>query len=648
MKKAIVILLILIPVLQYAQELKPDSKNALVHFSIKDVNGGIIQSEILFYSYKTNTKTSVKPNNLGKGQILLPIDATYSAYILTSDSKYDFQIPNYPNLQFEQNFVFDNSNPLELHPSPTHAVVNLLITNGTIGPIQEQFTIRSSSGDFSQSVESNKNGKAQILLPINKTYFVSFQQAKDYGTFTIPNTPFYILDKKIYYEGINSGSLFPTTSMALLNLNYIDFDKKPNVGELIKATSKKTGKSYEGTTNSEGKAQILLPIGNDYVISTKYFKDFTIISIPNKAEKTISNFIYSNISSKQFEIQEKEYAERTKKFEEAWKNREKELDSLKKIQEEEFNNFIKVEEFKRIRKNFIEDSIARADSLENIRIEKEIARIKKLEAAEDSIKLIGLLQEKAKFDSIKNIQNAKEKNRNDSIQKIIDLKTTQKLVWNANYETDNEIWGDENNVVFTVMKRNNWKKQLVVVDVTGSMTPYAQLIKNWFILNFSENDTTHFVFFNDGDNTPDVNKVIGKTGGIYICENCNIIEAENNYKIASRWKGEDIPENDMEALLAAVDSIKNFSDLILIADNNSKVRDFRLLSQLNVPVHVVLCGVIDDIINEQYLTIANKTKGSVSTIEQDIEFKKKLVDGDEVSIGLRKYKLINNNFVRVK
>ncbi|GIV27966.1 MAG: hypothetical protein KatS3mg027_1780 [Bacteroidia bacterium] len=75
-----------------------------------------------------------------------------------------------------------------------------------------------------------------------------------------------------------------------------------------------------------------------------------------------------------------------------------------------------------------------------------------------------------------------------------------------------------NNVIYKVIQRNQrkWNKELIVMDITGSMYPYAQQVSTWLQLHFSNDSTQqYFVFFNDGDRKPDAAKKVGVTGGTY-------------------------------------------------------------------------------------------------------------------------------------
>jgi hypothetical protein len=180
----------------------------------------------------------------------------------------------------------------------------------------------------------------------------------------------------------------------------------------------------------------------------------------------------------------------------------------------------------------------------------------------------------------------------------------------------------KDSVVFKVIERNKkkWRNALVVSDWTGSVYPYSSQIVNWFRLNMKEGLVKHFVFFNDGDSKNDKEKKIGETGGIYFTQTNEISHVlEVMTQALQNGHGGDVPENDIEAVLAGIDKYKDISEIILIADNNSPVRDIRLTPKVTKPIRVILCGVENGQINAQYLNIAKFTGGSVHTIEEDIE-----------------------------
>ncbi len=207
-----------------------------------------------------------------------------------------------------------------------------------------------------------------------------------------------------------------------------------------------------------------------------------------------------------------------------------------------------------------------------------------------------------------------------------------------------------NNVVFNVLKRNTqWKNKLIVADLTGSMYPYAQQMSTWLKLHFVKDTTSqHFVFFNDGDKKRDEDKKIGATGGLYHCKAKNIDDLISTMELTiKKGQGGDAPENVIEAIIYGLNKSGKVEDVVLIADNWAKVRDIKMLARVKVPVRVVLCGVYEGMeINEDYLNIAYKTKGSVHTIEQDITDLMKQSTGKKFNINGVDY-IIKNGSIKV-
>ena len=209
--------------------------------------------------------------------------------------------------------------------------------------------------------------------------------------------------------------------------------------------------------------------------------------------------------------------------------------------------------------------------------------------------------------------------------------------------------GAGDSIVFKVFDRHKeWKNALVVMDWTGSMYRYGAQAVLWHTLNFKTSGIKDFVFFNDGDNTPDDKKIIGKTGGIYYAQAKNLDRLINTfYLVGKRGKGGDDPENDVEAMIKGMNRFEDFDELILIADNNSCMRDFRLIANLDVKVNVIVCGAQYGI-NPQYVNLAYYTGGTIHTIEEDISHLSTLVKDNELTINNMKYKLANDELFTLK
>lgn len=203
--------------------------------------------------------------------------------------------------------------------------------------------------------------------------------------------------------------------------------------------------------------------------------------------------------------------------------------------------------------------------------------------------------------------------------------------------------------ILKVIDRNReWKKMLVVTDLTGSMSPYTAQLLIWFKLNEKSQQIEHFVFFNDGDEKEDATKVIGKTGGIYDGKAQTFQEVTELATLtAKNGHGGDIPENNIEALLHGLNICQDCEDIIMIADNWSTPRDLNLLNKVNKPIKIILCGT-EFGVNSIYLDLAHQTGGSVHTIEQDIVNLLEVNEGEEIRIGREVFTIKEGKFVRVK
>lgn len=227
------------------------------------------------------------------------------------------------------------------------------------------------------------------------------------------------------------------------------------------------------------------------------------------------------------------------------------------------------------------------------------------------------------------------------ILKIVHYKP-RKVAVSKKYVT----FGVVDSTFFKVMDRHkDWDNILFVTDVTGSMYNYSIQLMVWHKLNYLDNRAAQFSFFNDGNRKSTSMKKIGKTGGIYHVKGDTYEDVEKEiYKTMNMGGGGDGPENDIEALIKAVESCPDAKQIVLIADNWSNVRDIELLEELNVPVKIIICGSRSTIVNLQYIELAYKTGGSIHTIEQDITNLMKLSAGKSIEIGGMHYIIKNGKF----
>ncbi len=209
----------------------------------------------------------------------------------------------------------------------------------------------------------------------------------------------------------------------------------------------------------------------------------------------------------------------------------------------------------------------------------------------------------------------------------------------------------EDSTVYKALKRNKWKKSLVVSDLTGNMSPYSGQLLLWYRQNHDEKDKVikEFVFFNDGDTKPQKEKGLGHAGGIYHTPAVDVNKVlDLALQTMSKGNGGDSPENNIEALMTGITKCPDCENVIMIADNWADVRDIALLSQIRKPIKILVCGAKNGSINTEYLQIARATKGSIHTIDKDIYDLNKIAEGQSIKIGKHIFKLQNGTFVQVR
>lgn len=173
--------------------------------------------------------------------------------------------------------------------------------------------------------------------------------------------------------------------------------------------------------------------------------------------------------------------------------------------------------------------------------------------------------------------------------------------------------------VLKVLERHqDWEDLLVVADWTGSMYSYGTQVVAW--QEQSRQKVRQFVFFNDGDKMPEHEKRLGQTGGIYFSHGTEREQVlQTMAQVMQRGYGGLPPENDIEALLKATYKVPEAKEVVLIADNSSRVRDMAMAQQVKRPVKIILCGVGKSALNPDYVYLAYLTGGSLHTIDEDLD-----------------------------
>lgn len=197
----------------------------------------------------------------------------------------------------------------------------------------------------------------------------------------------------------------------------------------------------------------------------------------------------------------------------------------------------------------------------------------------------------------------------------LSLKLTWKSALNI-YQGETEF--RDSTALRVIESHPEWHNKVLVIDWTASMYRHGAQVLHW-LRSMEASDVLGVVFFNDGDGKWDDEKIAGETGGIYTVAGFDENELLAAMEAVS-WGGSggDHRENDLEALLSAMDEFPEAEEFILLADNSGPVRDKRLVSQVERSFRIVLCGVHKDLIETDYLDIARRTGSTLHTKERDL------------------------------
>jgi len=539
----------------------------------------------------------------------------------------------------------------DLIPSDKEVIINITIRDEANKPLQTKVFFTSETKQY--SFETDINGKARFVVQIGKSYKIGISNSLTYYNYDIPDFPMQELKIDLEFELEKDKQNIITDKQALFILISFNLPSDKEI-ELIDENNK----SYTLAVKDDI-VKTVLPINKKYKVKIKgYTIENNLISIGNKQQNVLYYVLY---------ISGKSTAELIKANDKAFLNVVYTNIFTNKVAPNEMVQ-IQSKNRKTIYENYTGENgtclfivpkndiyyvhIAQAQKIITVKAQDNSAigvydlavlypTTNKILAAQkaDSIRLAKRELAYEKRIAAK-INVDKNKLKTEISEKAIITK--EKIKENPDYfkETGNTVCA----VIFRVRKK--WNNKIIVTDITSSMYPYTKQLLLWHSLKLMSGEKTSHVFFNDGDKKKNNEKVLGKTGGIYYTDsddNDKIIDVA--LRAMRNGKGGDGPENDIEALIYA-QSIKDSSaELILIADNYSSVKDISLLSQIKVPVRVILCGT-EWGIHPDYIEIAYKTNGSIHTIDADIMRLKQMVNGDRLKIGKYSFIYSNGKFFR--
>lgn len=478
--------------------------------------------------------------------------------------------------------------------------------------------------------QTDEIGQVYFVLPNGKAYSMNFEKDKDYKTVEFPARPFLIRTSKMTYVSkqenfkewtVNdtiyqdiSKEQYATPKRVLANIHLKDFSNIPLSEEPIYFSVKNSKLVYAAMTDEKGEATLMLPKANTYYLHFKYFAFVDSVTYADDKDIYVAAVDYQYFGSKAIEKRERERVVEMNK-----------RDSIYKAQLAEITE-----------QNRLIDSINTARKLDFA------ARV----ALRDSLSRVSAFEMPFLYS-----YNKMNKEERAKLIKIKVEKTKRQLAENPKY------FEEQQQTICATMYRMKedklWQNKLIVTDLTGSMTPYMNQVFVWHTLNAVNDENNQYLFFNDGRSRHYNLRRVRGGGGLFFT---NQTELENIYAVMKQTmrngNGGDAPENDIEALLGAIEMGKEFGSLILIADNLSPIKDKRLMNELiktEIPVKIILAGArTGGSIHEDYLELAYKTGGTLHTLTEDIKSLYKMKSGEIVKIGSDTYRLSRGRFLRIR
>lgn len=207
---------------------------------------------------------------------------------------------------------------------------------------------------------------------------------------------------------------------------------------------------------------------------------------------------------------------------------------------------------------------------------------------------------------------------------------------------------------YDALDRNidKWKNIVIVCDITSTMFPYTTQVFDWMNENTDNQSIKGIVFFTDCDSLgrQTRGRLPGKMFAVRSKDELvlwdTMFAAINNTE-----NNKDKPENNIEALLYAQKHFPDADEFVMIADNSTQVKDMKQLSKVKKKVHIILCGETYEknvAFQSDYIQIAKKTKGTIHTLEDDIENIEKVKEMSVVRVGNIYFRFHKGKFYTTK
>ncbi len=550
---------------------------------------------------------------------------------------------------FLLSFCFTGMHGQIIEPCEENALLVILVVDEADNPI-EKAEVTVSNPDIGVIIDllTPEDGICEVLVPNGHGYTIGIGQVKNADYVEVPDEAYYELALKYFID--------PEYAYALSELNvhiYVATSEGLPVSETFEVVSLADRQIYDVNSDLSGNARIQLPAAQNYQVNFIGAENYMRFSVPDKPrhfrnieieygghkegrlhptlDKMLVGIHYTDFDSLDVanEVIKIRGLDRGKAFEVTTDGQGWAWVQLPKGERYVFSTSV-LDEFQRLSvpdTEQLEERIIMINFLSSSGYRDYMAYLEEMEEkmAEEIADSIRRMHLSAAVDYYPQTRGLRPVQRYRFISEKAE-KDREEI------ENDFTYFIRQKQEVNAVLYRfiDQWPNKVIVIDVTCSMDPYVDQVLSWLAMKLSKNEKSQYIFFNDGDGKPNHEKVIGNTGGFHHTGDSYMASVLNTlYYAESFGCSGDAPENDLEALLYSTAYMDEYSELVLIADNNSSVRDIELLEHLDVPVRIVLCG-FRTFVHPDYLEIAYHTNGSIHTIEEDILDLRARVDNDEV------------------
>ena len=450
---------------------------------------------------------------------------------------------------------------------------------------------------------TNRFGLGFAELHPNSSYSVSVEGFPNFSHFTTTSVSDGVMEIELMLPPAALKGKSAKEGYGLVLFNYLNAQGAPQSNRLLYCKAE-NGELYTGTTNPEGKARVEVPLGHTYQFSVDGIQNFD----------THIFTTYPPLQTAEIKLELNKRSVQSKPT------------TLKPVQQSNSGTMT-------VRKK---STIPYRTHKDSIRAAKK--RILPPRAQKNPIAFaIPAREDAAEMPYL-------------SKQVLEGIYMLRKVVQDEERQNRDFVRRSSLRLLRT-LQRKSYDSAVYVLDVTCSMDPYIEEYLLWLSLMNNSQKVYGGVFFNDGDGRADTTKVAGSTGGVRLVPRQMDEITEVLVNSISYGCSGDEPENDLEALLFAQSEYPDAKQLILIADNNSAVRDIELLPLLQKPVHIILCSPSPlgehNFPHEDYVNIAIATNGSISSLDDDLRLLRDTLLPDRIKVGCWQYRKIKDHFVRI-